>query len=517
LTKRSTRGGVRTGLYGAIALLTLGLGPLGVRAPAVSGQEASLIRHVVIIDEENHSFNDTLGRFCVEQRRGLVVRAGLNMPCVGTSWARLADGSRFHLRREPDYGFGVAHFVTDQQTAMDGGKMDGFSLIRGCTATASGAFSIPYGCLRQFDPLHGTCGTDGTDNCIPNVTAYAKQYAISDHTFEFRATPSWAGHMVLADATAQRFFGDNPKTTPLGTTPSYGWGCDSGKVTPWVEASAATVQVPACVPDLTGSMGSVWDGTSFAHGPHASYVPTIFDRLAAAGLPWRIYGGSGKPGTAIGPSGYGWTICPTFWECLGSSQRNNFVPNDQIFTDALNGQLPAVSWVTPTADESAHPLNSMSAGDTWVGRVVQSVMDDVADWPSTAIFITYDDCGCFFDPVNPLQYSPDWGVRVPLVIVSPWAKAGYTDHTPATFASLLGFVEHTFGLPPLNPCATVDSWDTNCTDDLRGPDEQSMYAYADSFDFSQAPLPPMRHVETTVPARERAWLEAHPDIGDEAT
>ncbi len=110
---------------------------------------------------------------------------------------------------------------------------------------------------------------------------------------------------------------------------------------------------------------------------------------------------------------------------------------------------PTYSVVTPTMVDSQHNFTDMSTGDNFIGSTVAAIQSS-PDWASTAIFITYDDCGCFFDHVNPLKYNSSWGIRVPMVIVSPFAKLGYTDSTPTTFAGTLAFVEHTFGLPALN-------------------------------------------------------------------
>jgi phospholipase C len=464
---------------------------------------ASPIQHVVIIDEENHSFDDLLGAFCTDQAAGTIVRAGVNQGCDGAASATLSNGSTYQLTPEPDFGLNINHSVIAQVTAIDHGKMDGFDQINGCRPTSSPA----YGCLSQFDALRGTCGTGGNQTCIPNAVDLAKHFAISDRTFEFRRTPSWAGHMILGSATLQNFVGENPKKTPSGRKPGPGWGCDSGKLGPWLVGKGnKTTLVPTCVPDASGSMGPLWDGTSYARGQHASYVPTIFDRLDGAHLSWKIYGSTG----ADGPSGYGWTICPTFYECLGSSQRNNLVPADSIVNDAQAGHLPAVSFVTPTSANSEHQPASVSAGDTWVGSIMNAVMSS-PDWSSTAIFLTWDDCGCFYDHVNPERYNPEWGVRVPMIIISPYARAGYTDSQGATFVSMLAFVEHTFGLAPLHPCATVGSGDRNCTDD------ENAYDYSNAFNFAQSPLAGIPMVRTALPPGERAWVSAHPEAGDETT
>ena len=139
--------------------------------------------------------------------------------------------------------------------------------------------------------------------------------------------------------------------------------------------------------------------------------------------------------------------------------------------------------------DSQHNGNSMLVGDNWIGRVVNAIENGPA-WSSTAVFITYDDCGCFYDHVAP---PPGLGFRMPMVIVSPYVKAGYTDSKVATFASMLAFIERNFHLAPL------------------GASDASAYDYAHAFDFSQAPLSPIRMVVSPVPASELAWITAHPD------
>jgi phospholipase C len=284
--------------------------------------------------------------------------------------------------------------------------------------------------------------------------------------------------------------------------------------------------VPSCVPSdpTSGNLGSLWSSWT---GQRAYYEPTIFDRLDGAGISWKIYGGAYN---GSGGAGYGWTICPTFEECIGGPQRSNFVSSINLPTgvfaggplanDIANGTLPAVSFVTPTQTYSAHQPQAMSVADNWIGTIVGAIQTNPDLWSSTAVFVTFDDCGCFYDPVNPLQYDPEWGPRVPMLIISPYAKAGYTDSTPATFASLLAYVEQTFNVPALNPCATVDSWDPNCSDDVRAPSSVNggvAYAFQNAFDYGQTPLGPTVIVHTPLTPSQRAFLRNHPNAGDEAT
>src|SRR4029077_3858029 len=108
------------------------------------------------------------------------------------------------------------------------------------------------------------------------------------------------------------------------------------------------------------------------------------------------------------------------------------------------------------------------------------------EWSSTALFITYDDCGCFYDQIPP-GLNPDGtqrGVRVPLVIVSPYAIPGYVDTTTTTFAGILAYVEQTFGLAPL------------------GVNDAGAYAFANAFDYSRPPRAPLPMRYTPVSAAQ---------------
>jgi phospholipase C len=415
---------------------------------------ASPIEHVVIVFQENHSFDDVLGKLCV-----------LDSRCDGVTTGRLHDGRTIPLTQEPDLVPNVDHTVPGQATAIDGGAMDGFDLINGCTSDRG------YACYAQFDPSQ-----------IPNLAAFARAFVVSDRTFEFAQTPSWAGHMVLASATLDGFRGDIPKKSKYTPSVGPGWGCDSNLDDAWWNRTKYVLQ-PSCVPDADG------------HGPYRAsrvlYVPTIMDRLDQAGLSWRIYG-AGRG------AGYGRSICPTFYECLGSNQRRNMATAEAAVTDASAGTLPAFSIVLPDHPNSQHNNRSMAMGDNWIGQVVGAVMNG-SDWSSTALFISYDDCGCFYDHVPPPPSLPSAGVRVPMVIVSPYAKPGYTDSADATFVSMLAYTEHIFGLPPLNE------------------NDATAYDYALSFDYTQPPLEPIPVTTTQLPAQERAWIAAHPGDPDDPT
>jgi phospholipase C len=409
------------------------------------------IRHVVLLFQENNSFDEILGKLCVTDAR-----------CDGATTGTTSDGQTRTLTPEPDILPNVAHSVEAQTASIDGGKMDGFDKIQGCTAADN------YACYSQVSPRQ-----------IPNLAALARSFVISDRTFEETDSPSFGGHIALAASQLDGFQGDAP-----GQPSGAGWGCDSNLTAPWINpATHVKSQVPACIPRPDGS-------GPFTASPVAS-VPTIMDRLDAAGYPWRIY--DGDYGTSH--AGYAWAVCPMFANCLYSADEKGMTSEAQIIQDANHNALPSLSLVIPAPTESQHNSDSITQGDNWIGSVVSSI-ENSPDWDSTAIFITYDDCGCFYDHVPP---PAGLGIRVPMVIISPYAKAAYTDSTVASFASVLAYMEHTLSVPSLNG------------------DDSSAYDYAHSFDYSQAPLHPVPMVRRPVPPASLRYMKMHPLSPDDPT
>jgi phospholipase C len=387
----------------AVAALALAW---AVPGSAATAQAKTPIRHVVVIYLENHSFDNLLGFWC-HGYPGRCPDGG--MPSTVT----LSTGTVVTPSTAPDVVPIVQHNTHDQVEAIDGGKMDGRQKIPGCTATQN------YTCISGYHLSQ-----------VPNLAVLARDFAISDRTFSMQDSPSWFGHLYAVAASTDGFTGSNP---PVSHTPGYRWGCDSGKNATWVNGGVIRTE-PSCIPDpaLTGPGGlPLANGGAYAPTP-VRYVPTILDRLGAAGLAWRIYGATcgtetvnaqGLDTCTSAPGGYLWSICPSFAECP-YKQSSGLVPARQFTVDASHGNLPTFSVVTPpTGTTSWHNGFSITAGDDWLGSLVSAAMNG-PEWRSTAIFITWDDCGCFYDQVRP-GTNPDGtpqGPRVPLVIVSPYAK-----------------------------------------------------------------------------------------------
>jgi phospholipase C len=457
---------VRWLALGAGALALAAVATSAVARPAPVRAQPSPIQHIVVLYLENHTFDNLLGYWC-DDNPGRCPVGG--MPSSVT----LSNGAVVHPDVMPDVVPNILHTVSSQQAAIDGGRMDGWQHISGCGASSG------YACVGGYEPSQ-----------VPNLATLANQFAISDATFSMADSPSFGGHLYAAMGSLDGFTGDIPKKAS-GVKPGPGWGCNSDRIALWAPSVHANPRyVPSCVPDPSVHEGF---GGAFEQTP-VSYAPSIMDRLADAGLSWRIYG---QP-TPTNTNGYNWDICPSLAECLDTSQDSNNVPSAQFVGDARSGSLPAFSIVTPgganTAD-SEHNGFSITAGDDWLGSVASAIMGG-PDWNSTALFITWDDCGCFYDQVPP-GTNPDGtaqGPRVPLVIVSPYARPGYTDNTPATFASILAFTEQNFGLQPL------------AENDARA------YAFSNAFDFGQRPLRAAHMVSRPVPKDDHIqWWEARQD------
>jgi phospholipase C len=150
----------------------------------------------------------------------------------------------------------------------------------------------------------------------------------------------------------------------------------------------------------------------------------------------------------------------------------HFVNRAQIFTDLSTGNFPQVSWVIPSFPISEHPPASITLGMNWVKEVINAIMSSQY-WNSTAIILTWDDYGGFYDHVPPPQIDKyGLGFRMPTLIVSPYARPGYIDHTQYQFESILNFIGWRFNIPSLT------HRDRNANNILN------------AFDFNQKPNPP---------------------------
>ncbi|HLJ83033.1 MAG TPA: alkaline phosphatase family protein, partial [Candidatus Eremiobacteraceae bacterium] len=165
-----------------------------------------------------------------------------------------------------------------------------------------------------------------------------------------------------------------------------------------------------------------------------------------------------------------WNVVPEFDTVQADGETGNVVPIDQFYQDVTSGQLPQVAWIQPASDVSEHPVALVSKGQSYVTALINTVMKSPY-WATTAIFLTWDDWGGFYDHVPPpvLFNANELGFRVPLIVVSPYARTAYVSHVNHEFGSILHYVEETFNLGSLN-------YSDSRSDDLQ-----------DCFDYTQTP------------------------------
>jgi phospholipase C len=386
----------------------------------------------------------------------------------------LSDGSTHNIvTPAADIVPKVCHTVTCISSAINGGAMNGWDDLPQCRAT------MPD-CLQQFQPDQIAIETWMADNGV-----------LLDRFFT-EENPSAGAHMFFITGEDKLgFTGDNPTLVPQNRTAGPGWGCNSNKKGPWVSPEGVQSQVFFCNPNAPELPYGGAEGPTPVKG-----VPDFFTSvLDPHRVTWKNYGGN--------PA---WLLPPFQAEALHRDAAN-IVPSTRVLTDAGAGSLPNVSFVTPhyneaDSDTSQHNDASMAKGNIFIRKVIQAVING-PDAESSAVLLTWDDCGCFYDHVRPPR---GLGPRTPLLIWSPWAKAGKVDHQVAQFGSILAFIEANFGLPSLtslNPNAVDGVVANNLMRD---------------FDFSQqvattharlntgaVRLPPPDHI----PPAEEKWLTAH--------
>jgi phospholipase C len=353
--------------------------------------------------------------FIVKENRSFDTYFGRFPGADGARVGRTSTGDVVPLTRTPDKTpFDIGHDWIDSEKAVDDGKMDRFDLVG--NGRVAGVM-LPYTQMRRGD--------------IPNYYRYAHHYVLADHMFSSMNGPSFPNHLYTVAAQDGGALNNPPKAP---------WGCDS-------DADDLI--------DVKDAQGNITK-----HAPCFDFQ-TLADRMEAAGVSWKYY----APG--LGQPGYIWSTLDAIQHIrFGPLWSQRVVSDTQFADDARNGRLPAVSWLV-TGPASEHPKHSTCFGENWTVQQLDALIQG-PDWPSTVVFLTWDDFGGFYDHVPPPE---GLGIRVPLLVISPYVRKGMVSHTQYEFSSMLAFVEERFHLEPLNE---------------RDRKAKNML---DSFDFDQSPLP----------------------------
>ena len=435
--------------------------------PVVTPSETGLtgihkIQHVIIIMQENRSFDSYFGTF--PGADGIPMKDGVPTVCVPNPKSGQCI-KPFHDAQDKNYG--GPHGSEDAINDINGGKMDGFvkQLITGCQ-----------------NPRGFTCAPDGGPpdvmgyhdaREIPNYWTYAQQFVLQDHMFEPEASWSLTAHLFMMSAWSASCTSSDPMSCVNNLNPAWygqpGPGVGTGTPTP-------TPAPPMYAwTDLTYLLHKY--NVSWAYYVASGTEPDCEnDQMVCTPAPQN----SGTPNI--------WNPLPWFVTVGADNQLGNIQDISHFYEAARKGTLPAVSWIVPNGDESEHPPSLVSTGQTYVTGLINAIMQS-PDWNSTAIFLAWDDWGGFYDHVVPPTVDQNgYGLRVPAMVISPYAKKGHIDHQILSFDAYLKFIEDDF----INS-QRIDPKTDGRPDPRPDVRENALVLgdLAQDFDFTQSPRPPL--------------------------
>jgi phospholipase C len=397
----------------AIAVL---LALLCAIAPLRVWAQPSPIQHIVVIVQENRTVDNLFNGF----------------PGADTQNFGMSGSTQITLQPEPlNSQWDIGHMHHDFLAAYSNGNMNGFNgeACAGCPA------NYPYSYVPQSQ--------------VQQYWALASTYTLADEVFETHQGPSFPAHQYLLSGTAAisncaspMCYGYNTEASENGVC--VGCSCGPSARVPSINVGTGVENFVGVVPCFNRN--------------------SIVSEILAANLTARYY----QEGTGAdlwhGPD----AIQPLYT----SAWFANYVVTtpSQVITDVGNGTLANVTWVTPTTQASDHAGGTDGSGPAWVASVVNAIGQSQF-WNSTAIFVTWDDWGGWYDHAKPsMVTSYRIGFRVPVLVISPYARLAYVSHTTRNvYGSLLAYIENNFGLPSL------------------GTSDVGADAFTDCFNYSQQP------------------------------
>jgi phospholipase C len=414
-------------------------------AQALALTAAAVIQHVVVIFQENRTPDNLFQDSVLIARGADIAQQGQNSSGQTIALAPMDLGTVGSSPQNYDLSHAHSAFVS----MYDGGKMDGADKIACLPAAQCPPKAHPN---PQFKYV--------MQSEVAPYFALAEQYTFGDRMFQTNEGPSFPAHQFIYGGTS----------APTASSPLF--------------ASENTAQPSGCIAASKTTVTMI-DAAGSESAQPAQYPcfehETLSDLLDAKAVTWRYYAPS---------AGSIWTapdaiehICQPQTvsgklTCTGPDWSGSVViPETQVLTDIANGQLVQVSWVIPDGTASDHASSNNGSGPSWVASIVNAIGSSPY-WANTAIIITWDDWGGWYDHVAPkvVNDGVSWGsgyvygFRVPLIVVSPYAKAKYISHTTHDFGSILKYIETTFGL---NSLGYADAY----TDDL-----------SDCFNMTESPI-----------------------------
>jgi phospholipase C len=432
------------------------------------------IRHVVVIMQENRSFDSFFGTY--PGADGIPAKDGHFTVCLPDPRRRQCDRP-YH---DPSLvNGGAEHRRQSAIQDTDGGKMDGF--------VRSADLSVTRGCALA--PHHRPAACDPSDapdvmgyhdaREIPNYWAYARDFVLQDHMFEPVASWSLPAHLYLVSGWSATCTSARPascRSDPGQNHPkapaSFG-ACLRRHHVPDVKLRRIAKlpkrqreAIGRCLAALTPRQRTLVLGRGPAGGSGEGEKLSLYSwtdltyLLHKNDVSWNYYVQKGvqpdcddnpdETADGCAPVAQGastpsiWNPLPGFTDVKADHQQHDVQGLAAFYRAARAGTLPAVSWITPSQDNSDHPPANLATGQAYVTNLINTIMRG-PDWKSTAIFLTWDDWGGFYDHVVPPRADAEgYGLRVPGLVISPYARRGYVDHQVLSFDAFNKFIEDDF-------------------------------------------------------------------------
>ena len=399
------------------------------------------IKHVIIIMQENRSFDSYFGTF--PGAEGIPAGVCVPDPQAGGCVAPFHNPSPI----DPDSVHSAEAAVAD----VDGGKMDGFVAQGYVNNSIIGGQLNPPGVMGYHDARE-----------IPNYWTYAQNFVLNDHMFEPNASWSLPAHLFLVSEWSADCTDPNNPATCTNDVGTYGPGKFSPNAT------------------------HAWtDLTYLLHKQQVSWGYYIFP----GEQPDTDDGAVGHSPHALSPNTIGiWNPLPNFTDVQQDGEVGNIKTVTEFTQAAQAGTLPAVCWVVPSLALSEHAPASVADGQAYVTGLINAVMAGPG-WDSSVILLAWDDWGGLYDHVGPPAVDANgYGLRVPALLISPYARRGFVDKQTLSFDAYDKFIEDIFlGGQRLDPA-------TDGRPDPRPSVRESVSLLGDlvnDFDFSQPPRAPL--------------------------
>ena len=396
--------------------------------PATLSAARREIEHIVFVIKENRTFDHLFGRF-----------PGADGATAGVR----CNGETIRLERAEDSTPDAGHSFTDGFVAINGGEMNCF---------------------------HADGYNQYLERDIPNYWAYAREFVLADNFFSSIYGPTGVEHLWTFASQSDRFV-DHERPGQFATGQRD--FCDDPFELMWSFKELTPAQeAEAFAMEEEGEEGVLGVRSLWTLRWPCTEVRVLPDLLEAQGISWKSYRGDNS---FVQP-------LRMVRHVRFSEMWRHVVPDSEFIEDVQSGRLPSVSWLTPSFGLSDHPPASICKGENWLVQQLNA-LGSSPYWDSTAVVLTWDDFGGFYDHVVPPHVDIyGLGPRVPTIVISPFAKRGAIDSDVMEFSSVLRFIEQVFGLPAL-------------TERDRTADDM-----LSAFDFSQAPRPPLLLEPRTCPS-----------------